>query len=87
MIVRDNGGIHPCREVQTFVWLNRSRLDLRRLPPYAPEPNPDEGVGDVLKNDRLANYCPTGLDELEATVTAELRRLRRRPEDVVSAVL
>ncbi|MGI0130030.1 MAG: transposase, partial [Thermoplasmata archaeon] len=40
----DNGGIHRCVEVNTFVWLNRRRLELRRFPPYAPELNPDEMV-------------------------------------------
>jgi len=87
VILWDNGGIHRCREVQTFAWLNRSRLELRRFPPYAPDLNPDEGVWDALKNDRMANFCPKSLEELETTVTNEMRRLQRRPDDVMAALL
>lgn len=86
LVVWDNVGFHRCPEVATFVWLNRARLELRRLPPYAPELNPDEGIWDVLKNDRLANYCPTSLDQLEHTVRAELVRLKRSPRRVRLAI-
>lgn len=83
---RRDGRIHRCPEVATFTWLNRDRLELRRFPPYAPEMNPDEGIWDVLKGDRLANYCPTSLDELEGTVRAEMRRLKRDPRKVRTAI-
>ncbi len=86
LIVWDNIGIHRCPEVATFVWFHRQRLELRRLPPYAPELNPDEGIWDVVKDDRLANYCPSSLDELEATVRTEMRRLQRAPGRVLAAV-
>jgi putative transposase len=86
IVVWDNGGIHRCAEVATFAWLNRRRPELRRLPPYAPELNPDEGIWDVIKNDQLANYCPLSLDELESTVQSELRALRGDPERVMRAI-
>jgi transposase len=86
IVVWDNGGIHQCGEVATFRWLNRKRLDLRRLPPYAPELNPDEGIWDVLKNDKLANYCPMSLEELTAKVEGELRLLQRSPNRVIEAM-
>ena len=86
MVVWDNIGIHRCAEVATFTWLNRRRLELRRIPPYAPELNPDEGIWDVIKNDRLANYCPTSLDELEGTLHAELSDLKAHSERVLSAI-
>lgn len=57
-----------------------------RFPPYAPETNPDEGIWDLLKDDRLANYCPTLLDELERTIRAEMRRLKRDPMKVRTAI-
>ena len=87
VILWDNIGFHRCAEVQTFVWLNRSRLEVRRFPPYAPDLNPDEGLWDVLKNDRLANFCPRDLEELETAVTGELQRLKRSPDDVMKAIL
>jgi transposase len=86
LVVWDNGPIHRCVEVQTFVWLNRDRLGLRRLPPYAPELNPDEGIWDVLKNDKLANFCPKTLEELKSRVEAELQLLKRSPNRVQNAM-
>jgi transposase len=86
MVIWDNGGIHRCREVSTFVWLNRHRLELGRFPPYAPELNPDEGIWDVIKDDRLANFCPRSREELHGKVTHELRRLREHPKRVRRAM-
>jgi hypothetical protein len=39
--------------------------------------NPNEGNRDVLKNDKLRNYCPRDLSELRETVEAELSLLKR----------
>jgi transposase len=86
VVLWDNGRIHRCIEVNTFVWLNRRRLELRRFPPYAPELNPDEGIWDVLKNDKLANYCPRDLEELKGTVETQLRLLKRSPHRVQQAM-
>jgi transposase len=86
VVLWDNINIHRSAEVVTFLWLHRRRLTVRRFPPYAPELNPNEGVWDALKNDRLGNYCPTTLDELDRTVTDELERLRDRPEEVLAAI-
>lgn len=86
IVVWDNIGIHRSAEVATFLWLNRRRLESRRIPPYAPELNPDEGLWDVLKNDRLANYCPASLEELEGTVRRELEALQAHPEFVMQAI-
>jgi transposase len=85
LVAWDNIGIHRSAEVATFQWLHQGRLQLRRLPPYAPELNPDEGVWDVIKNDRLANFCPDSLDDLEAKVQVELVALKKHPERVLSA--
>jgi transposase len=86
VVVWDNIGIHRSAEVSTFLWLSRGRLQARRIPPYAPELNPDEAIWDVLKNDRLANYCPTSLDELESTVRAELEAMKADPGGVATAI-
>ncbi|MGI0129528.1 MAG: IS630 family transposase [Thermoplasmata archaeon] len=86
VVLWDNGGIHRCVEVNTFVWLNRRRLELRRFPPYAPELNPDEGIWDVIKNDKLANDCPKDLEELKGTVETQLRLLQRSPHRVQQAM-
>ena len=86
LVVWDNIGIHRSAEVATFLWMHQGRLTVRRIPPYAPELNPDEGIWDVIKNDQLGNYCPQSFDELEATVQRELRALKANPERVMRAL-
>jgi transposase len=85
-VVWDNIGIHRCAEVATFTWLHRRRLTLRRLPPYAPDLNPDEGIWNVIKHQRLANFCPTDVEELEEAVRRELRSLQVSPARVQLAM-
>ncbi|EQD71227.1 ISXoo2 transposase [mine drainage metagenome] len=86
LVIWDNGSIHKAPEVRTFAWLNRQRLELWRFPPYAPEYDPQETVWDVLKNDMMGNYCATDLDDLEETVTRNLRWLKRRPDVIRTAM-
>lgn len=50
------------------------------FPPYAPELNPVDYVWSYVEWSRLANYCPKNLVELRRTVTAELKRVRKRPD-------
>ena len=62
VVIWDNSKTHagePVREMcRRF-----PRLHLERLPPYAPELNPDEGVWDHLK-DALANGRPDDLTDI-----------------------
>jgi putative transposase len=86
LVLWDNGWIHGCVELNTFVWLNRQRLELRRLPRYAPQLNPDEGIWDVIKNDKSGNYCPKSLGELQMRVEVEFRIIKRSPHRVQNAM-
>jgi hypothetical protein len=45
-----------------------------------------EGIWDVIKNDKLANYCPGSLDELKEKVGGEMRLLQRSPHRVQQAM-
>lgn len=86
MVVWDNGGIHRSMLVQTFLWLNRKRIETRRFPPYAPELDPDEMVWTTLKTQRLANYCPKTSEELWAATEREMNWMQRHPESVASFI-
>jgi transposase len=44
------------------------RLDLNPLPPYAPEFNPDEFLFEHAKCERLANFVPLDVPQLERAV-------------------
>ena len=55
------------------------------LPPYSPELNPTEAVGDVIK-DRIGNELWENLDDLEQAIGEELRPLCEKAEGVRTLV-
>lgn len=80
LVVWDGASIHRCQAVKTFLARGAAtRLHLERLPAYAPELNPDEGVWNLLKRGELKNRCCHDLDELRWELGLALRWLRRRP--------
>lgn len=50
------------------------------FPPYSPELNPVDNVWGYVKYNRLANYAPMDLVTLRQRITAEFRRLQKRPD-------
>ncbi len=63
---------------------HRHQLRVYRLPAYAPELNPDEGLWAWMKQYALAGLCPPHLQVLEQNIRLALRRLRRRPQVIRS---
>ena len=63
----------------TYLVHQRRWLTVERLPGYAPELNPVEGLWRNLKGQELANLCPDDLGDLAAALSAGLARVRRRP--------
>ncbi|MFF3460745.1 transposase [Streptomyces sp. NPDC002730] len=49
-----------------------------RLPPYAPDLNPVEGVWSLLRR-TMANTAFKSPDDLDRTLRRELRRIQNRP--------
>jgi transposase len=60
------------------------RIHLERLPGYAPDLNPDEGVWRYLKHVELKNLCCHDLDELHVQLRKAIARLRHKT-DVIQA--
>lgn len=54
------------------------RIEVHRLPAYAPELNPSECIWGHLKNQEVASFCAKHRWELSMRATAALRRMRRR---------
>lgn len=80
LVVWDGASIHRCQAVKEFLAQGAAaRLRLERLPAYAPELNPDEGVWNLLKRRELKNRCCQDLEELRGEVHLAIRRLQRRP--------
>ena len=84
LVVWDGLPAHRSRTVQAFASEQAGRVHVERLPGYAPELNPKEGIWKHLKRVELKNVCCPGLEAL----TGELRRAKERlrhKTDVISA--
>ena len=70
---------HRSRPMHAFVASQRGWLVVERLPGYAPELNPVEGVWSNLKGQEFANYAADTLDDLTQQARRGITRVRRRP--------
>jgi transposase len=68
VVIWDQAGFHPQPKLHTVP----ARIHLLSLPPYSPELNPVEVIGDVIK-DRIANTLWQTLEALEEALGEELR--------------
>lgn len=78
VVIWDGGSNHKGPVIRKFLRRNR-RLELVRLPAYAPDLNPVEAVWSWLKWGRLANFAPAGLPELEDWAVEYLMDLKFDP--------
>jgi len=82
----DGATIHRTADVKEVVRRYRGRLQLERLPPYAPEMNPDEWFWSHLKYKELGNFCPATVGELKREVRKAARRVQNRPDLIRSFI-
>ena len=78
-MIWDGLPVHRSRLVKQFVADPHGRLQLERLPAYAPELNPVEYLWGYWKQHELPNLCPKTFGELSHHARQALRRMRRRP--------
>lgn len=75
LVIWDGAPIHRAQVIKDFLKRGAAkRLHLERLPGYAPELNPQEGVWNLLKRRELKNICCRELSQ----VADELRRAKER---------
>jgi transposase len=82
VVIWDQAGFH----LQADLHEQPARIHLLPLPPYSPELNPVEAIGDVIK-DRIANTLWETLDALVEAIGEELRpsyEAAHRVRDLVS---
>ncbi len=80
-VIWDGAPIHHSHIVKDFLRERAAkRLHLERLPGYAPDLNPEEGVWNYLKRLGLANVCCRDLAELTEQVRQDKQRIRDQPE-------
>jgi transposase len=78
LVIWDGLPAHRSRLVQHWVAAQRARLELERLPAYAPELNPVEYLWGYWKQHELPNFCPKNFAELSDHARRALRRMRKR---------
>lgn len=74
-------GLPAHRSIAMKAWLARQSrwLQVVRLPGYAPELNPVEGLWSAIKGKELANYAAEDMADLWHTAKRGLSRIRRNP--------
>jgi transposase len=76
--VWDNLNVHLAPELADFVKENKAWLRVYRLPAYAPDLNPAEGIWSLLKRS-MANFAAADLDSLIRIVKRKLKKIQYRP--------
>jgi transposase len=85
MVIWDGAPIHRSRVIQDFLAHGAAhRLHLERLPAYAPELNPGEGLWQQLKGVELGNVCCFNIPHLRNELRDAVKRVRRRPRLIAS---
>lgn len=85
LIIWDGATIHRSQAIQQFLRDGAAqRIQLERLPAYAPELNPDEGVWHYLKNVELPNVCCQDLVALSDKLETAADHLGEKPQIIQS---
>lgn len=85
LVIWDGATIHRSRVIKTFLADGAAeRILLERLPGYAPELNPDEGIWNYLKRVELKNVACRNLSHLQVELRKAIARLRHKI-DVIQA--
>ena len=79
-VLWDRGNIHDRSRVVRAYLGDHPEIVTEKLPSYAPETNPDEGVWGYTKHGRLANFTPEDTAELRSVLIEEFDRVHRKPE-------
>ncbi len=79
LVIWDGAPIHRSRVIKDFLSSGAAkRLQVERLPGYAPELNPVEYVWHYLKHVALRNVCCDTLDELQYELRLAVANLRHK---------
>jgi transposase len=85
VLIWDGAPIHRGHAIKDFLSAGAAqRLHLERLPAYAPELNPGEGLWQQLKGVELRNVCCFNIPHLRREVHDAVKRVRRRPRLIKS---
>jgi transposase len=78
LVVWDGLSSHRSQLVKQYLASEPGRIEILRLPPYAPELNPVEYIWGYLKQHELPNVCGKHFWNLGEAARSGLRKMRRR---------
>jgi transposase len=85
LIIWDGSPIHRGQEITAFLAQGAAkRIHLERLPGYAPDLNPQEGIWNLLKRRELKNVCCRDLADLALQIQRAKARLRHRRSAILA---
>lgn len=85
LVIWDGLPAHRGQTVKDFLSNGAAaRVHLERLPSYAPDLNPDEGIWRHLKYVELRNVCCHDLSELRIHLRQAVARLRHNPDVILA---
>ena len=85
VMIWDGAPIHRSQVIKDFLASGAAqRMHLERLPAYAPELNPGEGLWQQLKGVELRNLCCFNIPHLRGELRAAVKRVRRKPHLIKS---
>jgi transposase len=80
VIIWDGAPIHRSRVIQDLLANGAAqRIHAERLPAYAPELNPGEGLWEHLKGVELRHVCCFTIRHLRRELRDAVKRVRRKP--------
>jgi len=80
VVIWDGAPIHRSPLIREFLAKGAApRLHVERLPAYAPELNPGEGLWEQLKGVELRNVCCFNIPHLRHELRDAVKRVRRKP--------
>lgn len=84
LLIVDNLRVHHSAPVKEWLAENTHRIELRYLPSYSPERNPDEYLNGDLKGALGRMPPPASREQLESNLKVQMRRLKKSPRHVAS---
>ncbi len=79
LLIWDGAGFHHSSWLNAWIKSQRHWLTVKRLPPYAPELNPVEGVWAWIKGSQMPNFCPDSIDPVLDRIGLAARKLESQP--------
>lgn len=77
ILILDNLNVHKAKKVNAWLADRSDQIEVRFLPPYSPELNPDEYLNGDLKRAVHQDVPPKNADELRMTAKKHIRKIQR----------